>query len=392
MAYYTAGEFAKYAGVTSRTLRYYDKIGLLKPSAHTQGGYRLYCEEDMIRLQRIIALRYLKFSIQEIQLTLGKDEVHSIAESLQKQKEAFQKERSHLDHIIQTIERLQKDENYSWKDMTDLIQLIVSDEKIQEQFTELWRQERKDELFRSYGTNPEGWRHFVYRHLQIQEGCRVFEIDSNGGSLWRRNAHQLPGCHITQTVLDQPAYDNLINKMEEVTWANTPSFSYEILPAGKFHLTPDDYDVVVANHLFIRSAEIQHVLEQCRKTLKSGGYFYCTAIGRKCMKELIELVQAFEPTVHFYNTDSLDFFSMESGKTLLEQYFDDVQWHHFQNDLETSDAAGLCDYVWATYSNAREVLAGREKELQKYFQKIIDRNGPICITEVAGVFSARKSK
>lgn len=83
---------------------------------------------------------------------------------------------------------------------------------------------------------------------------------------------------------------------------------------------------------------------------------------------------------------------MESGKTLLGQYFDDVQWHHFQNDLETSDAAGLCDYVWATYSNAREVLAGREKALQKYFQKIIDRKGSIRITEVAGVFSARKSK
>ncbi|MBQ7050925.1 MAG: hypothetical protein IJN87_09875 [Firmicutes bacterium] len=39
-----------------------------------------------------------------------------------------------------------------------------------------------------------------------------------------------------------------------------------------------------------------------------------------------------------------------------------------------------------------EVLTGREKELQKYFQKIIDHKGSIRITEVAGVFSARKSK
>ncbi len=390
MTYYTAEKFAKRAGVTSRTLRYYDKIGLLKPSKYTESGYRLYCDEDMIRLQRIIALRYLQFSLPEIQLTLEKDEADSVLESLRSQREAFEKERAHLDHIIETIKRLEKTKDCGWQDLTRLIQMINSDEEIQWRFVESWRKER-DDLFESKKSNPEGWRQFVFRQLEIQEGERILEPDTNDGALWRRNAEQLPQCHITQTVLDQTAHDNLVNKMEEIEWANSPSFSCKILPAGKFHLTPDDYDVVVANHLFIRSAEIHQVLEECRKSLKSGGRFYCTTLGRECMREMIELVQAFEPTVHFYNTDSLDFFSMESGRPLLEQFFDDVQWHHFQNDLETTDAAGLCDYVWATYSNAREVLSGREKELQKYFQKIIDRDGAIRITEVAGVFSARKA-
>ena len=391
ITYYTAEKFAKRAGVTSRTLRYYDKIGLLKPSAHTESGYRLYCDEDMVRLQRIIALRYLQFSLPEIQLTLEKDEAKGVLDSLRSQREAFEKERDHLDHIIGTIRRLEENQDCSWQDLTRLIQMINSDEEIQWRFVESWRKERED-LFDSKKTNPEGWRQFVFRQLKIQEGERILEPDTNDGALWRRNADQLPKCHITQTVLDQIAKENLNAKIAELSWPNGPKFSCEIVPAGKFHLSPNDYDVVVANHLFIRSAEIQQVLEECKKTLKSGGRFYCTAIGRGCMRELIELVQAFEPTVHFYNTDSLDFFSMESGRSLLEQYFDDVQWHYFDNVLETSDAAGLCDYVWATYSNAREVLTGREKELQKYFQKIIDRKGSIRITEVAGVFSARKSK
>ena len=389
MTYYTAGEFAKRAGITSRTLRHYDNIGLLKPGKHTESGYRLYCDDDMIRLQRILALRYLRFGLPEIQLALEKDESKDVLQSLRSQREAFERERAHLDHIIGTIKRLEEDETCGWQDLTRLIQMINSDEEIQWRFVESWRKERED-LFESKKSNPEGWRQFVFRQLKIQEKERVLELDTNDGALWRRNAYQVPGCCITQTVLDQTARNNLKCRMEEVNWPGKPTFSYEIRPAGKLHLTPDEYDVVVANHLFIRSADLDHVLEECRKTLKSGGRFFGTAIGRVCMKELIELVQAFEPGVHFYNTDSLDRFSMESGGELLARHFENVQWHHFENVLETADTAGLCEYVWATYSNAREVLAGRRQELQKYFQKIINRDGPIRITEVAGVFSAEK--
>ena len=52
--YYTTGQFAKMAGVTLRTIRYYDKIGLLKPSHIIDNGYRQYCNKDLITLQKIL--------------------------------------------------------------------------------------------------------------------------------------------------------------------------------------------------------------------------------------------------------------------------------------------------------------------------------------------------
>ena len=55
--YYTTGQFAKMAGVTLRTIRYYDKIGLLKPSHILDNGYRQYCNKDLITLQKILSLR-----------------------------------------------------------------------------------------------------------------------------------------------------------------------------------------------------------------------------------------------------------------------------------------------------------------------------------------------
>ena len=66
MHYYKTGEFAKMANVSLRTIRYYDKKGLLKPSAKTEKGYRLYTDEDFVKLQEILSLKYLGFSLDEI--------------------------------------------------------------------------------------------------------------------------------------------------------------------------------------------------------------------------------------------------------------------------------------------------------------------------------------
>jgi DNA-binding transcriptional MerR regulator len=65
------GEVAELTGLTVRTLRHYDEIGLLAPSGRSSGGYRLYSEADHRRLYRILALRELGFSLEDIASTLA---------------------------------------------------------------------------------------------------------------------------------------------------------------------------------------------------------------------------------------------------------------------------------------------------------------------------------
>src|SRR5438093_12269538 len=60
------GELAKRTGLTIRTLYHYDEIGLLKPSLHTESGHRLYTAGDVARLQQVVSLRQLGFSLEEI--------------------------------------------------------------------------------------------------------------------------------------------------------------------------------------------------------------------------------------------------------------------------------------------------------------------------------------
>jgi MerR family transcriptional regulator, thiopeptide resistance regulator len=60
------GEIAKKTGISVRTLHYYDEIGLLSPSGRTEADYRLYSQGDIVRLQQIMSLRQLGFSLLEI--------------------------------------------------------------------------------------------------------------------------------------------------------------------------------------------------------------------------------------------------------------------------------------------------------------------------------------
>jgi DNA-binding transcriptional MerR regulator len=68
------GELAKRTGLTVRTLHHYDEIGLLKPSQHTDAGYRLYARADLVRLQQILSLKMLGFGLEQIREYLSRDD------------------------------------------------------------------------------------------------------------------------------------------------------------------------------------------------------------------------------------------------------------------------------------------------------------------------------
>jgi DNA-binding transcriptional MerR regulator len=70
---YQASEFARAAGVTVRALHHYDRLGLLKPSRRTASGYRLYGEQDFARLQQIVTLKFVGFSLKQIKDVLDRD-------------------------------------------------------------------------------------------------------------------------------------------------------------------------------------------------------------------------------------------------------------------------------------------------------------------------------
>jgi DNA-binding transcriptional MerR regulator len=99
---YTIGKLSENTGVTVRTLDYYDEIGLIKPSSKTSGGHRLYSEDDVMRLERVLALKYMGFTLEQIKDIL-KNTTSNWQESIGQQLELVKREQERLKILEQAL-------------------------------------------------------------------------------------------------------------------------------------------------------------------------------------------------------------------------------------------------------------------------------------------------
>ena len=101
---YTIKEFADLAGVTTRTLRYYDEIGLLSPSEIGQNGYRYYDYESLLLLQQIMFFRELDVPLKDIQLIVSRPEFN-LVNALEEHHHTLQARARRLSTLIETVEQ-----------------------------------------------------------------------------------------------------------------------------------------------------------------------------------------------------------------------------------------------------------------------------------------------
>jgi MerR family transcriptional regulator, thiopeptide resistance regulator len=100
---YTIKQLADIASVTTRTLRYYDQIGLLEPASTGENGYRYYDKGSLLRLQQILFLRELDVPLQEIGGLLSQPDL-DLKVVLAKHRAALDGRRKRLQKLIETID------------------------------------------------------------------------------------------------------------------------------------------------------------------------------------------------------------------------------------------------------------------------------------------------
>ncbi|MGN0288038.1 MAG: MerR family transcriptional regulator [Lachnospiraceae bacterium] len=122
----TVGEVAKKMGVTVRTLQYYDKEGLLSPSAKSEGGRRLYTDKDLVTLHQIISLKSLGFSLDDIkQRLISLETPADIANALTEQADDIHQKIEQLKASLSAIEQLKSEvlqmQTVNFKKYADII-------------------------------------------------------------------------------------------------------------------------------------------------------------------------------------------------------------------------------------------------------------------------------
>ena len=103
----TVTEVSRITGVSVRTLHHYDAIGLLRPTAVTEAGYRLYDEQALGRLQTILLYRQLQFPLKEIKQILDSPNF-DLREALAQQIELLELQKEHLEGLIAHARQIQK--------------------------------------------------------------------------------------------------------------------------------------------------------------------------------------------------------------------------------------------------------------------------------------------
>jgi MerR family transcriptional regulator, thiopeptide resistance regulator len=117
---FTVKQLSKVAGVTPRTLHYYDSIGLLKPSRIGENGYRYYGDDALLRLQQILFYRELGLPLEDIKRIMGSPDFE-VKGALLSHKRAMQNQVIRLNRLIQTVDKtleyLEGDKCMSEKDL-----------------------------------------------------------------------------------------------------------------------------------------------------------------------------------------------------------------------------------------------------------------------------------
>ena len=103
--YYSSGQFAKMAHVSVRTIRFYDQKHLLKPSYVSESGARFYTDYDFVKLQQILLLKYLGFSLDDIrEMSAGQQDHYFLKNALTMQKKLIEQRMEEMDQVKDAID------------------------------------------------------------------------------------------------------------------------------------------------------------------------------------------------------------------------------------------------------------------------------------------------
>lgn len=392
--FFTIGEFARKAGITLRTLRYYDKINLLKPTSYNELGHRLYTKEDFGNLQKILTLKFIGLSLDEIGDIMKYDFVSKgFKKSLEIQKEIIEKKEKQMRNIIkaidETLNMVDEKEDVNWDKFINIISLINEDKKWIKQYKDASNLRARINLHQKFSTNKEGWMPWFFKKLPLNEKCKVLELGCGDGSLWKMNYKSIPKdwdiylTDFSKGMLDD-AKKNLSKQKEK--------FKFEIVDAEKIPYEDESFNVVIANHMLYHVENIDIAMSEIKRVLKKDGVFYASTVGKQHMKEMREIISKVDKSILQVESFNLtQKFQLENGKKILNKWFSNVAIKRYKDSLTVKEEDALLEYIFSMTGNIQEEFDEEKlKKIQTILEKEKKQKGYIYITKDTGFFKSKK--
>lgn len=384
--YYSSGEFARMAHVTLRTIRYYDKQDILKPSFVTEAGARFYTDEDFARLQQILLLKYLGFSLDDIrEMTIDDSDYHFMLNSLNIQLKLVKDKIEQMQLVEKAIEdtanAIQTEHTIDWSNMLNLIHLTNMEKSMKNQYQNASNISARISLHSLYSQNKEGWFPWIFRQCDIHPSMKILEVGCGDGALWTENLTRLPQ-NISITLSD--ISEGMLRDARRAVGASDRRFSYRRFDCVKIPFETASFDLIIANHVLFYCENLPSVCREIKRVLKPGGRFICSTYGKKHMQEVSSLVQSFDERIVLSADKLYEKFGRENGAEILSCFFSEVNWRSYEDSLFIPEAEPLISYILSCHGNQNQYILEHYKEFRSFVSRKT-KNG-FSVTKDAGIF------
>lgn len=389
--YYSSGELMKLAHITKKTVRYYDEHNILKPSyVDPLTRTRFYTDDDLARLQQILLLKTLGFSLSDIkEITINDSDSHFMSDALTLQQKLIEDRIEQLQVIVQTIQetnqRIKKEESVDWSRMLNQIHDLGMETSMKNQYQNASNISSRINLHTLYSQNKQGWFPWIFNQCNFQTNMNVLEVGCGDGSFWIENIEHIPNdMQITLSDISE----GMLRDARRSLSSSKKNLFFKICNCESLPFEDGSFDLIIANHVLFYCNDINKACSEIRRILKDNGIFLCSTYGKDHMKEISQLVTDFDSRIVLSADKLYERFGKENGELILNNYFSSVKWNSYTDSLLVSEPEPLISYILSCHGNQNQYILDRYKEFRN-FVKNRSAQG-FHITKDAGIFLCQK--
>jgi ubiquinone/menaquinone biosynthesis C-methylase UbiE/DNA-binding transcriptional MerR regulator len=390
---FTSGQFAKMAGITIRALRYYDKIDLLKPTLRNDSGHRMYSDSDFGVLQKILTLKFIGLSLDEIKEIVKYDvDTNDFKNSLGMQKDIIHEKMQHMSLVIRALDQakeiFENERRVNWDLLINIIKVINSEKSWVNQYKDASALRARINLHDKFSTNKQGWHSWIFEQLRIPPNAAILELGCGDGSLWSRNMNLIPK---DSEIILTDFSEGMLEDARKNLNMSLKKFIFKSVDASNIPFDDNKFDIVIANHMLYHVHDVSQVLHEINRVLKPCGTLYTSTIGKNNLIEMAILSKEFDDEINLFTDDFSGRFGMENGNALLKNYFSNIVLKNYEDSMVVTEAKPLLDYILSIPLKTNELLSETKiKKFEKFIQQKILKTGGIHITKEAGLFISKK--
>lgn len=376
----TSGEIAKKVGISQKAVRLYDEKGLLKPADYSEGNYRLYDKEAILVLEKIIALKQIGFSLEEIyeNLILGKN--MDIVTSLNQQLELMEKKKWEIEKSIACIKGMlaRTDGSPDWNDVAEVARNIQMDQEADKRHFDALK----------HTAIGRDWYELIFETLDLRPDSYVLDLGCGFGKLWRNNWKKIPrNVHIDALDLHGSWADDFEKYVSEneqhLSNQSKVRFIWDNAETEEVweKVQKEQYDYVIAHYLLEFISDINVFIYRVANVLKTDGLFSVNGF--------------YVSTEHYYWKKMFEEMGLKTGfidakikaeesqteqfRELLQKYFSNVETVILDNSMRYENIEEILENLYQRYPENRKYMEENEAVMEGFFGEMLDKEESVIV-------------